>query len=100
MTYNETMLALCPPYTEKEEKMVTDVAFWLDGVTKTTVALLGVFSNALAAFVLRKPKMKNSFNLCLVALAWIDTIFLVGSILESFRKRYNFFYLGLTRGKK
>lgn len=84
---NETILALCPSYTENEEKMVADAQFWLDGVAKTTVAVLGVVSNALAAFVLQKPKMKNSFNLCLVALACIDTIFLVGSILESFRKR-------------
>ena len=49
--------------------------------------VLGVASNILAGYVLCKPNMKNSFNLCLVALAWIDTIFLVGSILESFRKR-------------
>ena len=87
-TVNETMLALCPSLTEAEERMVENAAFWLDGVAKATVALLGVASNILAGYVLCKPNMKNSFNLCLVALAWIDTIFLVGSILESFRKRY------------
>lgn len=85
--YNATIEALCPNYTETEDKMVRYTAFWLDGVAKTTVAVLGVVSNTLAAFVLQKPKMKNSFNLCLVALACIDTIFLAGSILESLRKR-------------
>ena len=85
---NETLLALCPPFTEFEEKMVSSTAFWLDGVAKTIVGMLGVASNIMAAYILNKPKMKNSFNLCLVALACIDTIFLLGSILESFRKRF------------
>ena len=85
---NATLLALCPPYSETEENVVQATAFWLDGVTKTLVAMLGVASNILAAYVLNKPKMKNSFNMCLVALACIDTIFLVCSILESFRKRF------------
>ena len=68
--------------------MISNTAFWLDGVAKTLVAVLGVASNILAGYVLCKPNMKNSFNLCLVALAVIDTIFLLGSILQSIRKRY------------
>ena len=86
-THNETMMALCPALTETEKRMIEYAAFWLDGVAKTLVAVLGVMSNILAGYVLCKPNMKNSFNLCLVALAVIDTIFLAGSILESFRKR-------------
>ena len=85
---NQTLVDLCPTYTASEERMVNAMAFWLDGVAKTTLALLGVFSNILAGYVLNQPKMKNSFNLCLVALACIDTIYLVVSILESLRKRY------------
>ena len=87
-TYNETILALCPPLTIAENNMISNTAFWLDGVAKTLVAVLGVASNMLAGYVLCKPNMKNSFNLCLVALAVIDTIFLLGSILQSIRKRY------------
>ena len=58
----------------------------LDGIAKTLVALVGVFLNVLAAYILNRPKMKNSFNLCLVVLNVIDTIFLVGGILESFKR--------------
>ena len=58
----------------------------LDGIGKTLVALVGVFLNVLAAYILNRPKMKNSFNLCLVVLNVIDTIFLVGGILESFKR--------------
>ena len=58
----------------------------LDGIAKTLVALVGVFLNVLAAYILNRPKMKNSFNLCLVVLNVIDTIFLVGGIIESFKR--------------
>ena len=37
-TTNETMLALCPPFTEAENAMVANTAFYIDGVAKTTVA--------------------------------------------------------------
>ena len=86
-TSNQTLIApLChvPSGTEKEIRR--QLAFWLDGVAKTLVALVGVFLNILAAHILNRPKMKNSFNLCLVALNVIDTIFLVGGILESFKR--------------
>ena len=82
-----TLQELCPDYTKDQLKMLDDVAFWLDGVAKSMTALLGIFSNILAAYVLNRPKMKNSFNLCLVALACIDTIYLFLQFLESLRKR-------------
>ena len=87
LTYNSTLQELCPDYTKDQLKMLDDVAFWLDGVAKSMTALLGIFSNILAAYVLNRPKMKNSFNLCLVALACIDTIYLFLQFLESLRKR-------------
>ena len=85
---NATMQQMCPNYTEDQMDMLENVAFWLDGVAKSTMALLGIFSNILAAFVLNRPKMKNSFNLCLVALACIDTVYLFLQFLESLRKRF------------
>jgi hypothetical protein len=85
--YSDTMLDLCPIYTDMENHIINEVAFWLDGVTTSIVAILGVMSNILACCILTRPKMKNSFNLCLVALASIDTIYLLATILESCRKR-------------
>ena len=84
---NQTLIApLCHVPSETEKELRKQLAFWLDGVAKTLVALVGVFLNILAAYILNRPKMKNSFNLCLVALNVIDTIFLVGGILESFKR--------------
>ena len=87
--YNQTMLALCPLYSPFEEKMVEMAAFWVDGVAKTFLAAIGIISNITAGYILNRPKMKNSFNLCLVALAWIDTIYLIVSMVESIKRRYS-----------
>ena len=87
MNYNASILALCPIYSEAERFWIDNIAFWLDGVAKSVVAFIGVFANILAGYILNLPKMKNSFNLCLVALSVIDTIFLIGGILESFKMR-------------
>ena len=35
--------------------------------------------------------MRNSFNILLIALALFDNTYLVGSILESFRKRFQLY---------
>ena len=79
--------ALCPIYSESERFWKETIAFWLDGIIKTAVAIFGILTNILAAYILMKPKMKNSFNLSLVALNVIDSIFLFGSVLESFKSR-------------
>ena len=78
---------LCPIYSDSDRFWKEAVAFWLDGVIKTIVAFIGILMNILAAYILIQPKMKNSFNLSLVALNIIDTIFLLGSIMESFELR-------------
>ena len=78
---------LCPIYSDSDRFWKEAVAFWLDGVIKTIVACIGILMNILAAYILIQPKMKNSFNLSLVALNIIDTIFLLGSIMESFELR-------------
>ena len=82
---NVTML--CPIYSESDRFWKETIAFWLDGVIKTVVAIFGILTNILAAYILMKPKMKSSFNLSLVALNVIDSIFLLGSVLESFKLR-------------
>ena len=84
---NETLMALCPPYTPFENQMIANTSYWLDGVAKTVLALIGIVSNSLAFHVLNRPNMRNSFNKCLMALAFIDCIFLGFGILESFRRR-------------
>ena len=84
---NESLTALCPIHSESEKFWNLTLAYWLDGVIKTIVASIGVFSNILAGHVLVRPKMRNSFNFCLVALNIIDVIFLIGAIQDSFQLR-------------
>ena len=87
--YNRTLqlILLCPNHTETEQFWIKNTAYWLDGVTKTILAIIGIFLNIVAGYILLRPKMKNSFNLCLFVLNIIDTIFLMGSISESFKLR-------------
>ena len=88
--YNRTLqlILLCPNHTETEQFWIKNTAYWLDGVTKTILAIIGIFLNIVAGYILLRPKMKNSFNLCLFVLNIIDTIFLMGSISESFKLRW------------
>jgi hypothetical protein len=56
---------------------------------QTTISALGITSNlTFSLILLSKSKLRNSFNLLLVALAAFDSTYLVGAILESFRKSF------------
>ena len=77
----------CPDYGAEEEKMLQTVSFVIEGVVQTIVAILGILGNCLASFILSSSKeMRNVFNLLLVTLSCFDSLYLFGSILESFRK--------------
>ena len=89
ITYdNVTLLELCPTYSNHERQLVTSLAFWLDGILKSVLAIFGLLFNLSASYVLYQPKMRNSFNKCLIAKSGIDSIFLMISIVECFRRRY------------
>ena len=77
----------CPDYGEEEEQLLQKVSFAIEGVVQTIVAILGILGNSLASFILcTRKEMRNAFNLLLVTLACFDSLYLFGSILESFRK--------------
>lgn len=59
-----------------------------DFVTSSIVALLGVVGNVVATIVLMRPSMRNSFNLLLVTLAFVDLTFLVLNVAESLRVQF------------
>lgn len=80
--------AHCPVYDAASDHFVETAAFWVDGVVKTIVCMVGIVANVLASLILTRAPMRNSFNLLLVTLAIIDTTYLLGAILESFRKRF------------
>ena len=85
---NATTVELdCPDFSNKTEAILSSVSFAIEGVLQTIVAILGIFGNCLASYVLSSSKeMRNAFNLLLVTLACFDSMYLFGSILESFRK--------------
>ena len=83
--FNATLY--CPNRSPSDNIFIENLAFWLDGVILTVIAVIGVFTNFLAGYLLNQPKLKNPFNLCLVCLNIIDTIFLGCRIFETLRQR-------------
>ena len=75
----------CPEYTDFNKELIANTDYWLDGVIKISLAIWGLLSNVIGLFVLNRPKMKNSFNVNLSALAVIDVIYLT---LEIFKTLY------------
>ncbi len=53
--------------------LLPGVSFWVEGVAQSAVAAVGIAANFVSAFVLTRPKMRNAFNLMLVALAAFDS---------------------------
>ena len=77
----------CPCYGEEELQLIQKVSFAIEGVCQCMVAILGIFGNSLASYILiSRKEMRNAFNMLLVTLACFDSLYLFGSILESFRK--------------
>ena len=78
----------CPDYSFNswQYRLFALTNFWVEGVAVAVVASLGTVGNIMATVVLIRKKMRNSFNLLLVAMSAFDTLFLLGMILESFRK--------------
>ena len=85
---NISYIALdCPDYDDEDRYLLEKVSFVIEGVVQTIVAILGIFGNFLASYILcTRKEMRNAFNLLLVTMACFDSLYLFGSILESFRK--------------
>ena len=54
--------------------------FWVYGVVSSVLVILGILGNALATFILQKPRMKSAFNQLLIVLCAIDSLFLLTNI--------------------
>ena len=78
----------CPYFDQNGDILLDNLAFYLEGITQTSFAFAGIMFNCIACIVLGSKEMKNSFNHMLIALAIFDSGYLIGSILESFRKSF------------
>ena len=63
-------------------------SFWLDGVMRSTIALIGIFLNIVFCYVLSQKQLRNVFNSLLISLAVFDTFYLVFDIIEAFRREF------------
>ena len=86
MTMNTTLY--CPEFTEFSSEMLTQVSFWVEGALSCSVAMAGFLGNVGSVVILSGKEMRNSFNWLLIGLACFDNVYLLGSILESFRKDF------------
>lgn len=78
----------CPVFSQADDELDVKFAFWCEGIILCLVAVGGIVGNTISSFILVRRSMRNSFNLLLIALAIYDNTYLVGAILESFRKRF------------
>lgn len=88
-TEERIMVENCPNYSKADLQLVDEVSFWMEGVSQTIIAILGIIGNIVASIILSRKEMRNAFNLLLVTMACFDSTYLFGSILESFRKQFN-----------
>ena len=79
----------CPIYGNNSDYVIAQVTFWGEGVTLSAVALFGILGNLFSSIVLARQELRNSFNLLLIALAFFDTCYITGSLLETLRKGFD-----------
>ena len=87
----------CPEFTEFSSEMLTQVSFWVEGALSCSVAMAGFLGNVGSVVILSGKEMRNSFNWLLIGLACFDNVYLLGSILESFRKDFEMVILKAVR---
>jgi len=83
------LIVSCPHYNACCGQVLEQLGFWLEGVVQTTFAVAGILVNLVSSLILASKEMRNAFNLLLIALAFFDSCYLFGSILESFRKSFH-----------
>jgi len=95
MLINSTMLNIseyegdqlyCPTWSRGCTDLRSELGFWIEGVLQTTFAIAGILANTISSLILASKEMRNAFNLLLICLAFLDSCYLVGAILESIRK--------------
>lgn len=89
--YNQTLedTLECPTYSSGSEEFLAKFSYWSEGIIQSVMGALGILGNLLSCFILTRRAMRNAFNLLLVTLATYDIVYLVGAILESFRKHFD-----------
>ena len=85
---NVTTEISCPVYNDCCQRIADGMAYWLEGVIQVTLGIIGILMNLASCCILGSKEMRNAFNLLLIALCLFDSGYLLGAILESFRKSF------------
>lgn len=80
--------SVCPTFDKFSTQLITELTYWLEGFLQASIAVVGIVFNLISSLILASKSMRNAFNLLLIALAFFDTCYLFGAILESFRKGF------------
>ena len=76
---NETRIECPANYTVFEEKFI----FWVDGIALCVVSILGLLLNFTGiAIIFKHPSMHNVFNYLLINLFFIDSIYILATMLN------------------
>ncbi|TRY67647.1 hypothetical protein TCAL_15804, partial [Tigriopus californicus] len=102
---NTTQMDLdCPEYGPYSDYYIQQVRFWVEGVIQTIVAIPGLIGNGISdkltsfscipgnivfSLLLTRKDLRNSFNLLLVALAFFDSCYIIGAVLETLRTSFD-----------
>ena len=81
----------CSRSLQKDDQEVTlnQVNFWLGGVTQSVIACVGLLGNFISITIFGRAKLRNTFHLFLVVLAFWDLCYLILTLTEEFLNMYD-----------
>ena len=85
---NVTSDIWCHYYNHCCQVHLNMLTYWLGGVITVIFCIIGITLNIGACCVWGSTKMRHPFNLLLIALCIFDCGYLLGIVLESFRKSF------------
>ena len=74
---------------ECQECTLSLVNFWLGGVTQSVIACFGIFGNLISITIFGQRKLRNTFHLFLVVLAFWDLGYLILTLIEEIFNMYD-----------
>lgn len=86
--FNDNDNLICGGATDEQLTWFYQFCWWTEGVIQLVIGILGFIANCLVIPVLCTKKMSNIFNHLLIFLALFDNVYLLCSVLESFRKNF------------
>ena len=85
-TVNSTLTLECEVKTDIEDIIVGQIEYYVDGVTLSVIAILGLLANTATLFILFKQKTTDTnFSSLLLCLFLFDAIILLTGVLMSFQ---------------